>query len=143
MGILTQINTGANRNMVLHCFVVISHLYLGVQPLVKPRPELRVGVWTELMGVKKITHLNFIWSKQYKCLTSQLLHYYLPSNVAGRTVTSFPRCLLVRVVECLNKSSSSTSMLSGETRNTAVSVQAWTSCLTDYVKLKTSGDFKC
>lgn len=38
---------------------------------------------------------------------------YLQSNVAGRTVTSFPRCLLVRVVECLNKCSSSTSMLSG------------------------------
>ena len=39
---------------------------------------------------------------------------YSQSNVAGRTVTSFPRCLLVRVVECLNKPSSSTSKFSGD-----------------------------
>lgn len=54
--------------------------------------------------------------------------HYVQSNVAGRTVTSFPRCLLVRVVECLNKPSSSTSMYSGDTIpvtwTTAMSVEA-------------------
>lgn len=47
--------------------------------------------------------------------TLLILCHYSQSNVAGRTVTSFPRCLLVRVVECLNKPSSSTSMFSGDT----------------------------
>lgn len=43
----------------------------------------------------------FTWKGQaFKC-------DYLQSNVAGRIVTSFPRCLLVRVVECLKMSSSS------------------------------------
>lgn len=39
----------------------------------------------------------------------------LQSNDAGSKVISLPRCLLVRLVECLEKQSLSLSMFSGET----------------------------
>lgn len=59
----------------------------------------------------KVPHLSL-------CVCVCVLQY-LPSSVAGRTVTSFPRCLLVRVVECLKKLSSSTSMFSEDSGTVA------------------------
>jgi len=79
---------------------IYGYLWINVSPVVKSLHGLPADELRGLQGIIK-TH-NYVQKGCISCIWKEVKDSL--SKVAGRTVTSFPRCLFVRVVEWFSSS---------------------------------------